>query len=67
MKHAAPIATAIFTALLVSGCAVKPLKAPCSSSEGDPKPMAYATAAAKPDPFAKLDHCGPMKPVNEAP
>jgi hypothetical protein len=54
------IALAVVAALL-SGCAVKTLKAPCSRDEG-PKlvPMAYSSLGAAED-----EVCGPMRPVNE--
>lgn len=48
---------------LLSGCAVKTLKAPCSRDEG-PKivPMAYSSLGAP--NTAEDDACGPMKFVN---
>ncbi len=52
---------AVVVAALLSGCAVKTLKAPCSRDEG-PKlvPMAYSSLGSAED-----EACGPMKPVNE--
>ena len=51
--------------LAVSGCAYKPLKAPCSPDEGG-TPLAYAepeAEAAMPEPLRFSDRCGPMKPI----
>ena len=62
MRGGGFIAGAVVAALL-SGCAVKTLKAPCSRDEG-PKlvPMAYSSLGAN-APGAD-DACGPMRPVN---
>ena len=51
-------------ALMLSGCAYKPLKAPCSADEGG-VPMAYSELKTKPsiEPFDSLDRCGPMRPI----
>ncbi|MCX8254930.1 hypothetical protein RHAL1_P00089 (plasmid) [Beijerinckiaceae bacterium RH AL1] len=49
----------------LSGCAYKPLKAPCSPDEGG-QPLAYADSSVRlstPEPFRSLDRCGPMKPI----
>lgn len=64
MKH---VRTTLFAAatLLVSGCAYKPLKAPCGPDEGG-TPLAYADAAprlASPEPVRTTDRCGPMRPI----
>jgi hypothetical protein len=59
------LAASIALGLALSGCAYKPLKAPCSPDEGD-KPLAYADSSpAPPTPelFRALDACGPMKPI----
>ena len=58
------LAASITFGLALSGCAYKPLKAPCSPDEGD-KPLAYADppAVATPEPFRALDACGAMKPI----
>jgi hypothetical protein len=57
------IALLLAGALALSGCAYKPLKAPCSPDEGG-VPLSYADQApSAPAPFAELDHCGPMKPL----
>lgn len=65
MRPALFIVPALLAAQLISGCAVKPLKAPCSADEGEATPLSYAQTSAKgPNPLLALDHCGPMKPVN---
>lgn len=51
--------------LLVAGCAVKPLKAPCSRDEAPMQPMAYAGLGIWQLPPTGVDHCGEMRPVNE--
>ena len=59
------LVASIALGLALSGCAYKPLKAPCSPDEGD-KPLAYADplpALPTPEPFRALDACGPMKPI----
>ena len=55
---------AVAAALALSGCAYKPLKAPCSSDEGG-TPLAYAPSSSKPvpEPFRSLDACGPMRRI----
>ena len=52
------------TAVALSGCAYKPLKAPCAPDEGG-VPLAYAPAfpTASPEPFRALDRCGPMRRI----
>jgi hypothetical protein len=60
--HRKAIITVILTSLALSGCAYKPLKAPCSPDEGG-QPLAYAPPASTPEPFRSLDSCGPMKPI----
>lgn len=52
-------------AIALSGCAYKPLKAPCGPDEGH-QALAFAPdplAAVTPNPFRALDPCGPMKPI----
>lgn len=50
-------------ALALTGCAYKPLKAPCAPDEGG-APLAYAEPKASTvEPFRALDRCGPMKPI----
>lgn len=51
-------------ALVLSGCAYTPLKAPCSQDEGG-TPLAYAEpkTTSSPEPFRSLDGCGEMKPI----
>ena len=53
-----------FAALVLAGCAYKPLKAPCSPDEGG-APLAYSAmpSPAQPEPFKALDSCGPMRPI----
>jgi hypothetical protein len=59
----ATIVAASVLALALSGCAYRPLKAPCSPDEGG-QPLAYAGGSAPtPEPFRSLDSCGPMKPI----
>ncbi|MCW6512537.1 hypothetical protein [Lichenifustis flavocetrariae] len=55
---------AVAAALLLSGCAYKPLKAPCSPDEGG-APLAYAPSSSQPvpEPFRSLDACGPMRRI----
>ena len=58
-------ALALAIGTLVSGCAYKPLKAPCGPDEGN-QPLAYAPnqlIPTIPKPFRELDICGPMKPI----
>ena len=58
-------ALAIAAGVLLSGCAYKPLKAPCGPDEGG-QPLAYAPEAplpAGPEPFISPGSCGPMKPI----
>lgn len=54
----------VAAALVLSGCAYKPLKAPCSPDEGG-TPLAYAPASSRPlpEPFRTLDACGPMRRI----
>ena len=51
-------------ALMLSGCAYKPLKAPCGPDEGG-TPLAYAEpkTTSSPEPFRSLDGCGELKPI----
>jgi hypothetical protein len=59
------VALAIAAGVMLSGCAYKPLKAPCSPDEGG-QPLAYAPQSAgspMPEAFWSLDSCGPMKPI----
>jgi hypothetical protein len=59
------LAAAIAFGLALSGCAYKPLKAPCAPDEGG-LPLAYADpppAPLTPELFRTLDACGPMKPI----
>lgn len=51
-------------ALLV-GCAVKPLKAPCSRDEGETLTMSYGTKTQRPAAIVAFDQCGPMQAVNQ--
>ena len=65
MRGGRLIAAGVLTAL-IGGCAMKPLKAPCSRDEGPPiVPMAFSSLGAV-SPVAS-DECGPMRPVNAAP
>ncbi len=56
------IGAAVCVAL--SGCAYKPLNAPCAPDEGG-QPLAYAESPTRPQPdvFRSFDRCGPMKPI----
>lgn len=68
MRHLGPVSLVAVLALmglLVAGCAVKPLKAPCSRDEAPMQPMAYAGLGMGQLPVAEDDHCGPMRPVNQ--
>lgn len=55
---------ALVVAVLLAGCAYKPLKAPCAPDEAG-APLAYAEPVPRsvPEPFRTLDRCGPMKPI----
>jgi len=65
MRGGRLIAACVLTAL-IGGCAVKPLKAPCSRDEGPPiVPMAFSSLG--PETPAPFEECGPMRPVNAAP
>ena len=65
MRGGRLIAAGILTAL-IGGCAVKPLKAPCSRDEGPPiVPMAFSSLGSETP--APVEECGPMRPVNAAP
>ncbi len=48
----------------LSGCAYKPLKAPCAPDEGS-RPLAYSETSSSPQPdaFRSFDSCGPMQPI----
>jgi hypothetical protein len=54
----------VLVAAALSGCAYKPLKAPCSPDEGG-TPLGYADmqASTQPKAFKSLDRCGPMRPI----
>ena len=65
MRGGRLIAAGVLTAL-IGGCAVKPLKAPCSRDEGPPiVPMAFSSLGSETP--APVEECGPMRPVNAAP
>ena len=65
MRGGRLIAAGVLTAL-IGGCAVKPLKAPCSRDEGRPiVPMAFSSLGSETP--APVEECGPMRPVNAAP
>ncbi|MDF2119200.1 hypothetical protein PY365_26895 [Roseiarcaceae bacterium H3SJ34-1] len=54
----------VLVAVALSGCAYKPLKAPCAPDEGG-TPLAYSDmpAPTQPEAFESLDRCGPMRPI----
>jgi hypothetical protein len=55
----------LLLALVLSGCAYKPLKAPCSPDEGG-TPLAYAqlpSASSAGAAIHAIDACGPMRPI----
>jgi hypothetical protein len=60
-KQATLVAIGVVS-LILSGCAYKPLKAPCSPDEAG-APLAYAEPKPSPEPFRSLDGCGEMKPI----
>lgn len=65
MNFLSTLLITVATACLLSGCAYKPLKAPCSANEGTMQPMSYVQMERKSfGPFA-ADTCGPMRPVNQ--
>ena len=51
-------------ALALTGCAYKPLKAPCSPDDGG-APLSYAepNSTPVPEPFRAQGTCGPIKPI----
>ncbi|MBN9489706.1 MAG: hypothetical protein J0H44_20920 [Alphaproteobacteria bacterium] len=64
MSIAGRFATLVLLLALLSGCAYKPLKAPCSSDDD----AAAATSrdageTLPPAAFTSLDPCGPMRPI----
>jgi hypothetical protein len=65
MRADRALAAILLGALALSGCAYKPLKAPCAPDEGG-QPLAYADpppALAVPEPLRAFDSCGPMRPI----
>ena len=65
MRGAPVVMIAAITCLALSGCAYKPLKAPCAPDEDD-RPLSYTDgppAPTTPEPLRALDACGPMKPI----
>jgi hypothetical protein len=61
------LTTAVLTTLLataLSGCAYRPLKAPCSAEEGETA-LGYAepTQAPAAEALRAIDRCGPMRPI----
>jgi hypothetical protein len=62
--RATAFAFLVLVGAALSGCAYKPLKAPCSPDEGG-TPLAYADmpTPAQPEAFKRLDRCGPMRPI----
>ncbi|MGL4324084.1 MAG: hypothetical protein ACRCTD_08580 [Beijerinckiaceae bacterium] len=64
MKIAFPFLALTLLACALSGCAYKPLKAPCSLDEGG-TPIPYAAIERQPfsPAFAQLRDCGPLKPI----
>ena len=64
MKAIFAFAALALLASALAGCAYKPLKAPCSPDEGG-TPLAYSdvTPPPVPEPFQRLDHCGPLRPI----
>lgn len=65
MRGGRLIAAGVLT-VFIGGCAVKPLKAPCSRDEGPPiVPMAFSSLGSETP--APVEECGPMRPVNAAP
>ncbi|MDX3805948.1 MAG: hypothetical protein QHC89_05955 [Bosea sp. (in: a-proteobacteria)] len=61
-RHRLIILGTIVLGLALSGCAYKPLKAPCGPDEGG-QPLAYTAGSSLPEPFAANDPCGPMRPI----
>lgn len=63
-RRALAVAAICTMSLALAGCAYKPLKAPCSPDEGG-APLAYAEpeTTTLPEPFRRVDTCGPMKPI----
>lgn len=64
MRGGRLIAAGIVTTL-IGGCAVKPLKAPCSRDEG-PAIVPMAFSSLEPGKPATSQDCGQMQPVNAA-
>lgn len=64
MRSMSTILAALLIGAILSGCAYKPLKAPCAPDEGVSQ-LGYAAtpnspAQPAPTPF---DRCGPMRPI----
>jgi len=64
LTHSIRLLVLAIVASLLSACAYKPLKAPCSASD-DGAPLAYTDTSKPnvPDAFMALDSCGPMRPI----
>ncbi|MEH6952909.1 hypothetical protein V4R08_16835 (plasmid) [Nitrobacter sp. NHB1] len=64
MRTATAVLVLAVTAAALTGCAYKPMKAPCSPDEGG-TPLAYSDtpAPAQPEAFKAPDRCGPMRPI----
>lgn len=63
MSGRARLLVAAAAALALSGCAYRPLKAPCAPDEGG-VPLAYTSlTAGAAGPGAARDRCGPMRRI----
>lgn len=50
-------------ALLLAGCAYKPLKAPCAADEDNAPVAAERPPRKPPAAYMSLDSCGPLRPI----
>ena len=57
------IALATGMAVPLSGCAYRDLKAPCAPDEA-PAASSFAERQSEPEPFASMDRCGALRPLN---
>lgn len=64
MKLISTVVIVILVPVALSGCAYKPLKAPCSPDEGG-TPLAYSDVSTPhaSDALRSFDRCGPMRPI----
>jgi len=63
------VSTVLITALILSACSHKPLKAPCELREGKPDVIGAVFSSLLPDTivalFADADPCGPLRRLGQ--